>query len=50
MIPERHIDLEVESIVFELPRPKACERCGAKEDLRSICGFLVCGSCLEGDL
>ena len=48
MIPSKHIDIEVESIVFD-PRPKACVECGSEEDLRSICGLVVCKECLLGD-
>ena len=48
MIPSKDIDIEVESIVFD-PRPTACVECGSKEDLRSICGLVICKECLLGD-
>lgn len=49
MIPTKHIDIQVESISQDLPRQVVCEKCGSREGLRSICGFLICGECLQGD-
>ena len=49
MIPSKHIDIEVESISQDLPRQVVCEKCGSKDDLRSICGLVICKECLQGD-
>ena len=49
MNEDRGINIEVESISQDLPRQMVCEKCGSNEDLRSICGFLICGECLQGD-
>lgn len=46
---DKGINIEVESISQDLPRQMVCEKCGSREDLRSICGFLICGECLQGD-
>ena len=49
MNEDRGINIEVESISQDLPRQMVCEKCGSNEDLRSICSFLICGECLQGD-